>query len=284
MAKRRTHSEIVALESRIPSEGHKIDIESKRNMKVVKSNELIQQSRYTLSLQEQRIILYIVSMLKPDDVQGRISFIINDFIEVCGLSKSGNLVKDVKAAIKNLGDNSFWIKRSNGEETLVRWIDKPVISSDKKSFSVSIDADLKPYLIKLKKLYTSYELINVLPMGSKYAIRLYEILRSYLNQRGHTFKVDELKLMLCAEADKRDTTRYIVPKSYEAYSKFNQAILQPALKDIAEFTDIAVTMIPIRNGKKVEQLKFIVSSVMEESPDEAMLRYNRANEKLNNRE
>ena len=66
MAKRRTHSEIVALESRIPSEGHKIDIESKRNMKVVKSNELIQQSRYTLSLQEQRIILYIVSMFKEE--------------------------------------------------------------------------------------------------------------------------------------------------------------------------------------------------------------------------
>ena len=63
-----------------------------------------------------------------------------------------------------------------------------------------------------------------------------------------------------------------------------EGINPKTLQYLMGHSDIAVTMIPIRNGKKVEQLKFIVSSVMEESPDEAMLRYNRANEKLNNRE
>ena len=38
-----------------------------RNQRVIKSNDLIQKSRFHLSLQEQKIILYLISKVKPND-------------------------------------------------------------------------------------------------------------------------------------------------------------------------------------------------------------------------
>ena len=42
-------------------------ISEERNMFVVKSNDLIEKTRYRLSLEEQRILLYIISKIKPED-------------------------------------------------------------------------------------------------------------------------------------------------------------------------------------------------------------------------
>ena len=38
-----------------------------KDQKVIKSNDLIQRSRFDLSLQEQKIILYLISQITPYD-------------------------------------------------------------------------------------------------------------------------------------------------------------------------------------------------------------------------
>ena len=50
------------------------EIEKERYYLVVKSNDLIQKTRYSLSTQEQKVLLYLVSKRKPDD---------NDFQAYC---------------------------------------------------------------------------------------------------------------------------------------------------------------------------------------------------------
>ncbi|MCL2593380.1 MAG: replication initiation protein, partial [Defluviitaleaceae bacterium] len=101
-----------------------------RNYKVVKANDLIQKSRFQLSLQEQKIILYIISKIKPTDEDFIIqNFSIIEFCKVCGIdSDNGKNYKNIKEAIKTLADKSLWLLLDSGSEALIRWINKAWIN------------------------------------------------------------------------------------------------------------------------------------------------------------
>ena len=56
-----------------------------RSFVVAKDNRLITKSRYSLTLQQQKILLYLISRIKPTDEVGTVYELpISDFIKVCG--------------------------------------------------------------------------------------------------------------------------------------------------------------------------------------------------------
>lgn len=62
------------------------DITEFRDKTVIKANELIQRSRFNLSLQEQKVILYLISQIEYADTDFKLyDFSIVDFCRVCGI-------------------------------------------------------------------------------------------------------------------------------------------------------------------------------------------------------
>ena len=82
-----------------------------RNKTVVKANELIQKSRFNLSLQQQKMVLYLISQISPYDEDFKLyEFSIPEFCRVCGIDMtSGKNYQDLKQAIKEIADKSLWI-------------------------------------------------------------------------------------------------------------------------------------------------------------------------------
>ena len=63
-------------------------IQTERDQKVVRSVNLIQNAQYTLSLEEQRFLLYCISKVKPDYSEHQTYTIaLRDYLSVCGLSQ-----------------------------------------------------------------------------------------------------------------------------------------------------------------------------------------------------
>ena len=59
------------------------DYLSVRNRTVTKANELIQKSRFSLSLQQQKIMLYLISQISPYDEEFKLyTFSITEFCKV----------------------------------------------------------------------------------------------------------------------------------------------------------------------------------------------------------
>ena len=108
-----------------------------RHQTVVKANDLIQKSRFSLSVQQQKIVLYLISQISQFDTEFKLyEFSISDFCKVCGIDyESGKNYQDIKTAIKEIADKSVWIKLDEDEETLLRWIEKPYVNK-KKFFSI----------------------------------------------------------------------------------------------------------------------------------------------------
>lgn len=224
-----------------------------RSQTVVKANELIQKSRFNLSLQQQKIVLYLISQITPYDEEFRTyEFSINEFCKVCGIDESsGKNYLDLKTAIKDIADQSVWVTLPNGQETLLRWIEKPYINANSGLVRIRLDEDMKPYLLQLKQNFTQYELIWTLSFRCKYSTRLYELIKSIhyneLETYERTYNLAELKRILGAE-------------NYTIYNAFKTRVLDPAIKEINEFSDKTLTYFPLKTGRAIDRIKFIIES------------------------
>ena len=133
------------------------DITEFRDKTVIKANELIQRSRFNLSLQEQKVILYLISQIEYADTDFKLyDFSIVDFCRVCGIeTDNGKNYINLKNTLKEIADKSVWIKLDDKRETIVRWIEKPYIDYGSGIVQIKLDKDMKPFLLQLKEKYTS---------------------------------------------------------------------------------------------------------------------------------
>ena len=147
----------------------------------------------------------------------------------------------VKQSVKTLADKSFWIKQDDGSELLLRWLQHAKIESGR--IHSQSDQNMKPYLLQLKERFTRYELIYTLAFKSQFSIRLYEILKSYQWRHEVTLVLDELKVSMFAE-------------NYKNFKDFRNRVLDVAVREINQYSDITVNYTPITKGRKTVALRF----------------------------
>lgn len=233
------------------------DIFKGRNYMVVKSNAVIQRSRYELSVVEQRTIAYICSLIKPAS-DGEYQFNIREYANICGIEADGRMYDTVKKTLKGLRDKSMWLILENGSETTVGWLDRVTTNKRSGRVIVRIDDRFAPYLFDLKEKFTEYGLYNVLKIKSQYSIRLFELLKSYAYIEYKLFDIDELKRLLMVDN----------VKSYNNFKDFRNRVLDVAVKEINELTDLNVTYETINMGRKVVQISF---AIKQKTPIESIL-------------
>lgn len=207
-------------------------INAQRGYMVVKGNDIIQKSRYALSAQQQKILLSMISKIKPEDEASQTYiFEIQEFCRLCNIDwTSGRNYDAIKQALYNIDKQIIWVKQPEKKrETRLRWLNELYINEGSGEIVFSFHQDMFPYLLDLRDKYTQYSLINVLPMRSKYAIRLYELLKSYEGVWNiATIPVDTLKMRLDAQ-------------NYTKFKDFRVYALEKALEEINKYTDLEVS-------------------------------------------
>lgn len=227
-----------------------------KQYQVTKSNKLIQKTRYSLTLQEQKILLYIVQKVKPTDTEFETYlFSIREFCDIAGINYSnGKNYTNIKKAILGLKNKSFWFTMPDGSEVTMDWIAKAKISPDKSTIEVRLDDDLKPYLVELKDFFVSYKFYYVMTMKSQFSIRLYELLKSYENLGKVAFKIETLK-------DRLD----LLPDKFSQWNDLKRFVIEKAINEINLLTDLNVEYEPIKEGRSVVKVKFFISEKSQEA-------------------
>lgn len=228
---------------------HKIEEALKKSGYVIaKSNALIQKARYKLTLQQQRIILYTISMIKPEDTElHEYQFDLRELCNDCGITYNGNNYNHFKEAISTLASQVFWITKENGEQVLCHWITKARIDKNNTTVSIRIDEDLKPHLIELRNNYTLLDK-SILKMKSAHSQRLYEISHSYRHLGTFNTTVTRLKELLFIE-DK-----------YPEYKEFKRNLLEKAIKEINSIGDLYIEYEEIRENRAVKEINFYINN------------------------
>lgn len=233
----------------------KRELAEARGQFVAMGNELVQKSRYNLSLLEQKLVLFMVSKITPYDAPDKdYIFTYNEFEEVCNLNKDGGKSKKlVYEMLRELSKQPLEIIVSEKQVLLTHWFNNAMFDDETDTVRIDFSKYLVPYLYNLQTLYTQFCLENVLAMKSKYSIRLYEYLKSVKNL-GYKYSVslDELKRVMGAE-------------NYDLYKDFRVRALTPALEEINKYTDLEVSYVERKTGKRITSIEFSIRAANEPS-------------------
>ncbi len=230
---------------------------SKASNVVTKSNLLIE-ANYKLGVTEQKVILCVASNIQPTDSDFKTyTLSVKEFYNLLGL-KGTPKYTELRKITKDLMQKVFEARIEN-KVIQVAWLSYVAYNEKEGTIDMRFDPFLKPYLLQLKKEFTSYKLENVVKLKSSYAIRLYELLKQYERLQHRTFKVKELRQLLGAE------------DIYPAYGNFKQRVLLPAQKELQKKTDISFEIEEIKNGRKVDKLIFSINAKRKQTPKQMSL-------------
>jgi len=218
-----------------------------KNYVVTKSNYFIMNSNYDLSLEEQKIILTLASMVRKDDEEFKpYKFKINSFMELVGVEDKSKYTEIPKITLK-LMKKVFEIHE--GKKLIqTAWLSGAVYEKGTGYVELTFSPYLKPYMLQLGEKFTQYKLANILSMKSKYSPRIYEILKcnEFKEQKYIEIEIDDLRKLLKAE------------KIYPMYNDFKRKIIIQTQKELKKLTDIDFEFEEIKTGRKITSLKFYI--------------------------
>lgn len=228
-------------------EEHKADqLEKARNAVVTKANAMIQKTRYSLSLQEQKIVLFLISKIQPDDTfLTEYIFNIKEFCHVCGITATN--YDDIKDTLLHLKKKAFWLTiNDQGTESCVDWFSTIRINKRSGIVKMKFHEDLHPFLLELRQNFTSFSIYPTLVMKSRYSIRLYELLKSYSNLSEWVFDLDLLKRKLDA--------------NYIKFFDFRRRVLDVSMAEINRYTELDISYQPIKdNSRQYNKIRFFIN-------------------------
>ncbi|MBF0556155.1 MAG: replication initiation protein, partial [Nitrospirae bacterium] len=121
---------------------------------VVKSNDLVE-ARYDLTLTEQRIILYMVSMIEQQDEDFKTYRItVAEFMDIMGIDEN-NAYNQIRQVTRSLREKNLDIYNAKENSLLnVGWLSASKYHIGKGYVELRFDPGLKPYLLQLKARFT----------------------------------------------------------------------------------------------------------------------------------
>jgi len=220
---------------------------------IVKDNALIQAS-YTLDTVEQRLILLAIAEAR----QTGHGITENSLLEVHASSyiNTFNVEKHtaytvLRDASKSLFDRYVTYhdvnpKTGKDRSFHCRWVDKIGYETQSGIVFLRFTQDIVPLITRLEENFTKYELEQGSRLTSSYAIRLYELLIQW-RSAGKTpvFDLSIFRQQLGVE-----------PHQYKTMSNFKTYVLDFALNQINELTDIIAKYEQHKKGRTISGFSF----------------------------
>lgn len=219
---------------------------------VVKHNALTNAS-YSLSLAEQRLVLLAI----VDARESGQGINANEPLTITAKAYENQFsahrntsYQALKDACVNLFDRRFSYQlinqKGNPEKVLSRWVSEIRYVDNEAVVKLIFAPAVVPLITELERHFTQYELEQIAGLNSAYAVRLYEILMSWRGaQKTGTIELSELRNCLGIE-----------DQEYQKMSDFKRRVLDLAINQINEKTDISAKYKQHKNGRKISGFSF----------------------------
>lgn len=223
-----------------------------KNDLVVKDNALINAS-YNLEVTEQRLILLAIINARETGngitADSKLEIHASDYASRFDISKEGAYWA-LKNAVNNLFERQFSFKEADKKGNMgtvkSRWVSRVKYIDSTATLEITFAPDVVPLITRLEQHFTSYQLKQVAHLKSKYAIRLYELLIAW-REVGKTPQIDR--------QDFRNKIG-VEDNEYIAMNDFKKRVLEPAIKQINEHTDITVKVEQHKTGRTITGFSF----------------------------
>jgi len=211
---------------------------------VVKHNDFIE-AGYNLNPIQIRVLTKLASMIHSEDED----FKLYEF-------RAQDLLKELQIGAENytvLRDaiNGFFGKPINIIKVKSNLVLNLLSSAEyfpDGRIELEYSPKMKPYLLQLKANFTRYSAMIFMNLRSKYAQRIYELLKQY-----ETAGERKIELAYLREI-------FYLQDKYKKYGDFKKRVIESAIREINEKTDIEISYTEFKKGKRVHALIFKIKS------------------------
>ena len=218
---------------------------------VVKDTALINAS-YSLGLSEQRLILLAILEARQNNHDGnfdkRLVVSADSYMTHFNVKRSA-AYEALQTACKNIFERrfSYQEKRTRGVANVTsRWVSEVAYINETATVEIVFAQSVIPLITELEGRYTSYTIEQVASLNSGYAVRLYELLICWRS----TGVVSQMQL-----ADLRNKLG-VLDGEYERMHHFKARVLDLAVSQINEHTDITVKYEQHKTGRAITAISF----------------------------
>lgn len=225
-----------------------------------------------LSLNENKIVYAIISrVLQHDEKIPWCLIKTEDLCELCKFDKH-NISRMLKEISRTILHKVFFVPNYplrypdgsfSREDVMIHWIDAFSYNKEKGIWFIHLSPLMKPFLLNLRKNFTSETFSAFVDYESLLGFRLHGIFTKEFDRRTSKFSAwrklyYEMQVTLSI-ADLRGFAQ--AKESYKLYGNFKQRILLPAIKEINKLHHFSVELIEIKSGERnlrVEKILFVV--------------------------
>lgn len=215
----------------------------------IMANDVIKGKQVSTLQQARFIRLMVAQIVKQDKELKTFTCRIQDFANFFNIAPT-NLYSDVNNLCIELLKCQVHIGTGNPKRPweAINWFSCARYDGEG-GLTLCLGEQMRPYLLELNKWYTQYQIKEIIGMKSVYGIRLYEILKCDENKSRDTkniftYEIQKLREMLGCE-DK-----------YKQIKEFKEKVIEKAISEINDNTDLFVSLDYIKTGRKVTAVQF----------------------------
>jgi plasmid replication initiation protein len=231
----------------------------------------ISRSAHNLSATAKKVTALAMALLPADLSTLSASFTFAEFCKAIGYTKSGESFRLFKTAIDECVDTKIAIETTSpqtGKKTWENftWFDYSRLDEESGIATLSFSPKLAAVMLEFRRLYSKINLQDMGALQSKYALRIFELAKSYeslAGQEGNQAQsfyfertVLEFRHMLGVPED-----------AYQETKRFRQFVIEHPVKEInAARIGLEITPEGIKQGRKIAKYRLNCKKIPREIP------------------
>ena len=219
---------------------------------IVKKHNVLNTASYSFTLAEQRLIWLTIIQSKQGEAvtaDKPVEIHASAYAEHFGVTPQ-TARQALKDAANQLFDRRFTYRDTteNGHErvNLSRWVSKVAYVDDHATVEIHFSPDVIGFIKNLQENFCWFEIEQVAKVDSVYAGRLYELLTQWRSMlKTPKIELEELRRQLGVEEGR-----------YPAMRDFKKRVLDLAVSEVSEKTDIIVSYEQFKRGRSITHISF----------------------------
>lgn len=219
----------------------------------VRQSNVITHSRHELSATQLDLYFMMLSLVRENDETGKVYEIsVKEIETITGRMWNYNQLLE---ATEGMIGKVFRIEQHDGILQVAMLSSAKYVRGMGK-IELSIDKNLRPYLLDIKNNFTSFQLHCVFSLSSKYAKWMYLQFSRWKDIGFVSFEIEELRLLL----NLKDPSGKL-PEQYPQWIEFRNRVLNTSVRQINETTDLRISYELEKKGRSFHRINFTIIRV-----------------------
>lgn len=239
------------------------------------ANKFIQHARYKLTPREMKLILYMASLIRPEDSDFETYLVpvteIESVLKADEDKKHGSFYERLDDLLDSVTSKKITFPTDFVLEGVrlrghINWVAGAVPKSNEDGVlcvEFGFSPQMKPFMLGLKERYTRFELMEVSRMKSSFSIRIFQMCKAYYYEN---IRHGRNKM---AVGIKELKARLGIQDKYPDFRNFRRKVLDVASEEINEKTRLNIELEYGRKSRRITDVIFIINE--KEEVDAALI-------------